>query len=201
MIALELGQHNRVEFDIAVTGLSNMATPLVSLAIFANDMKMVFSGARERHQDGKSFVDIPKLDLPEGEYPCQFEVVIGDRIYVPHKDVIGFGTVTTPAISVTPTGGVPDVPAAVKEPEVKVQPKPVSSLFKDLEKDKPAEKKEVDLTVERKFLERMKEKPSLKKVGIALGEEINKQEVSIEAPTKVEVSKPKPKLIKKEITT
>jgi hypothetical protein len=211
MIDLELAQHNRVEFDIAVSGMSNMTAPIISFAIFANDIKYVFSCARERNVDGKNFVDIPNIDLPEGQYPCQFEILIGDRFYVPHKDIVKFGANTIPEISIKVPGidpVNPEKPPVVKQDVPKDSPKS-SSMFKSFEAE--PKKKEVDLTVESKMQIKIEPKKvaalpprktsSLTKTSeVVLGQEINNElHAQVVEVTHVAPPKQKPTLIKKDI--
>lgn len=154
MIDLELGKPNQIEFSIAISGIADMSTPIVSLSIFCNNMKMVFEATRSSE---KSFINIPKLDLNVGEYECQFEVVIEDRIYIPHKDIIKYSLSKNPQISISP-----------KESNIK----DLSSIKNLIPIDK---KREIDLTLEnvtlktipiKKEVSSNRIKPKLTKKGI-----------------------------------
>src|SRR5436309_894734 len=100
MIVLELAKPNKLEFNMAISGVLNMQSPQIIFSILANGMKYGFNAVAET--DDKYTVDIPDLSkhLDKGEYDCQFEVIIGDRIYVPYKNKITYDDVTRPEISI-----------------------------------------------------------------------------------------------------
>ena len=166
MIALEIAKPNKLDFDMAISGLSEMHQPQVMFSIHANGMKYGFPAKAE--SNGKYVVDVPDLSkhLDKGEYDCQFEVVVGDRIYVPYKDKVSHGAITTPEISINVPGNVPETPIvtpkSVIPPTKEVKPVPVSkeisktNMFRTFDKEqeeKKIEKKVIDLTTESKAME------------------------------------------------
>jgi hypothetical protein len=193
MIVVELTKPNTIEFDMSIHGMAEMPAPEVFFCVHASVAKLSFQCNWESVHN-KWYVTIPKLvgALSPGLYPCQIEVLIGDRFFIPLKDQITFEQEEVPVVTVAAPQVVPEPQpvedeepsyAEVEEPKVEVPVKEEvapTSLFKILD------------------IESKPKKPVLRKAGI-YEEEINKQDIFVATPQQVEVVSTKPKLIKKEI--
>lgn len=149
-----------LEFDMSVSGISDMAQPTVNFAILTKTGKLSVLASRQSGNHYSLSLADTLATIAPGEYECQFEVSIGDRSYVPLKDHLTYEIDTVEekpevAPEVTPVAPTeievdvevkeeeikPEVKKEQKAPEQKV-PHKVGSLFKQFEETKVAVVKE-----------------------------------------------------------
>lgn len=141
-----------LEFDMSVSGMSEMAQPTVNFAIITKTGKLSVLASRQSGNHYSLSLADTLATIAPGEYECQFEVSIGDRCYVPLKDHLTYEIDAveekpdvTPEVAPAPEPAVEiEVGLEVKE-EAKTEPKKeqkvseqktphkVGSLFKQLE--------------------------------------------------------------------
>jgi hypothetical protein len=204
---------SNLEFDMVISGLVDMAQPIVHFAIFVEGAKMSVLATRQNGNHYTVNLDTPLLRslITPGDYECQFEVSIGDRHYVPLKDRLTYGVDTTqPTVTLpgqepipTPVQTVTSTPIASPTPTA---PKN-GSLFKSFEKEeKPKEpekkkepKKVVDLTIPEQKIVKVKKTSTVvtEESAIDVAKEVASE--IIKDVTPMVLQKTRPTIIKKEL--
>lgn len=134
-----------LEFDMSISGISDMAQPIVNFSIFTKTAKLSVLASRQSGNHYSLSLSNTLATIAPGGYECQFEVSIGDRCYVPLKDHLTYEIDTIEhvddvALEVKPDQEVDSINVTSIDTPIKLEqktPHKVGSLFKQFEETKP----------------------------------------------------------------